>query len=192
MRRTVVSMLAGLLAVGGVTLAKPAVADNGWVGVYTQEITPELREGLNYNGSGALVRRVVADSPAERGGIERGDVIVRVGARGIGTPDELADIVRESSTDSPIDVVVVRDGSKKTLSVTLSSHAESPGNDDFDTPTPPPVPRMQHGAPETPEAPEAPEAPEGPEAPGRQHVRSYVRHFGNDGSDGEGDMVMRL
>jgi len=37
-----------------------SAAKDAWLGVYTQTLTPELREGLNYTGTGALVSRIVA------------------------------------------------------------------------------------------------------------------------------------
>src|SRR5216117_750493 len=77
-KRTWCAVLAGALALGATISSRPARADeNAWLGVYTQTITPELREGMNYNGTGALVRRVVPGSPADRAGVERGDIIVR-------------------------------------------------------------------------------------------------------------------
>src|SRR2546425_838908 len=67
-----------------------------WLGVTTQNITDELREGLDYRGNGVLVNRVVADSPADRAGIRKGDVIVSFNSRTIDTPSELMQVVRSA------------------------------------------------------------------------------------------------
>ena len=146
MRRTLGSMLAGVLVLAGLALANPAGAA-GWLGVYSQDITPELRDGMNYNGAGALVTRVVPDSPADRGGVERGDVIVQVGARDIGSPEQLIDVVGASAAGSTIDLLVVRDGAKKSLRATLASRPDSGDSEEA-----PPMPHMRMHM-TTPEAP---------------------------------------
>ena len=49
----------------------------GWLGVSIQEMTPELAKSLGLKEKkGALVAQVVTGSPAEKAGIEQGDVIV--------------------------------------------------------------------------------------------------------------------
>ena len=50
----------------------------GWLGVYIQEITGDLSESFNMERPiGALVSRVIKDSPAEKAGIEVGDIVLR-------------------------------------------------------------------------------------------------------------------
>ncbi|MBC6414428.1 MAG: Do family serine endopeptidase [Chromatiales bacterium] len=50
----------------------------GWLGVYIQEITGDLSKSFNLDKpTGALVSQVVKDSPAEKAGIEVGDIILR-------------------------------------------------------------------------------------------------------------------
>src|SRR6266536_2589551 len=52
-----------------------------WLGVYTQALTPELLEGMSYQGKGVLVNRVVPDGPADRAGVKKGDIITGFNAR---------------------------------------------------------------------------------------------------------------
>ena len=134
MRRTAMSLFVGLVAIAGIALAHPAFA-TAWLGVYSQDISPELREGMNYNGSGALVTRVVPDSPADQAGVERGDVIVRVGGQDVGSPGDLVEAVGSASEDASIDIMVVRDGAKKSLRAKLAARPEG-GDSDDDTPAP--------------------------------------------------------
>lgn len=118
-----------------------------WLGVSTQELTYELEEGLDYNGPGVLVNRVIADSPAERAGILKGDILVRLNSRQVDTPDELASLVQAFKIGDKVSIQVVRDGEKLTLPVTLGARERSTT----------PAPRAPR-APRTPEPPEAPEA----------------------------------
>ena len=184
-------MCAGVLTLAITALAHPAIAADAWLGVYSQEITQELRDGLNYNGGGALVTRVLPNSPADRAGIERGDVIVRVGSRAVDSPQQLADAVRSYPTGRTVDVNVVRDGQRRTLRVTFTLRGQN-GSDGLNTPEPR-EPRMERGEPtdrgepDTWEAPETPEAPEAP-APPTPHRRPRVERFGN----GDRDFMVRL
>lgn len=134
MRRTAMSLFVGLVTIAGIACAHPASA-TAWLGVYSQDITPELREGMNYNGAGALVTRVVPDSPADRAGVERGDVIVGVGGEDVSSPGDLVEAVGSASEDASIDILVVRDGAKKSLRAKLASRPEG-GDSDEDTPMP--------------------------------------------------------
>lgn len=109
-----------------------AASDDGtpWLGVYTQRLTNDLREGLSYNGSGVLVNRVVPDSPADRAGIENGDVITRVDGRDATSPDVLADLIRSHHVGDRVDVRVVHDGSTRILKVTLSGRGDEEGENE--------------------------------------------------------------
>src|SRR5262245_37239670 len=121
MRRSVArwTALASVLLVGAVGAGPAAAKQVTWFGVYTQEITPELREGLDYNGSGVLVSRVVPNSPAARAGVQRGDVITRLGSQAIESHDQLADIVKQSPSGRRMDLQIIRAGRRQALTVTL-------------------------------------------------------------------------
>jgi membrane-associated protease RseP (regulator of RpoE activity) len=147
-----------------------------WLGVYTQSLSTELRDGMNYRGDGGvLVNRVVEGSPADEAGLRKGDVIVSVNSRSVDTPDALAEIVHSGSVGQRMAVQIVRDGDTKTLTARLAARRES----DEETPTPEEGPRVyveRHDseAPEAPETrvtPETPEPPNGPEAP--EALRMY-------------------
>jgi membrane-associated protease RseP (regulator of RpoE activity) len=171
-------MLAGVALLASVSWVRPAAADTAWLGVYSQQITPELREGLDYNGAGALVTRVLRDSPAERAGIERGDVIVRVGSADVDSPDALSDAVRASTAGRATDVVVVRDGQRRTIRVTLGSRDATDDSQGLETPMPPEPPQMDRDDSDTPEPPVAPGAPRTPRSRIERHGdRDFVFHL---------------
>jgi predicted metalloprotease with PDZ domain len=99
-----------------------------WLGVYTQALTNELRDGLDYSGKGVLVNRVVPDSPADRAGIEKGDVIISFNSRTLTDPDNLASMVREMKPGQAASIGIVRDGSRRTVSAKLAARPDV--NDD--------------------------------------------------------------
>jgi serine protease Do len=88
----------------------------GWLGVMIQKITPELAEEFELESeSGALVSKVVPDGPAAKAGIERYDVIVEFDDKPIADLSELPRAVAETPVDKTVEVVVLRDGKRKTL-----------------------------------------------------------------------------
>jgi len=122
-------LVLSLVLLGG---APPAQAQGGsdgggWLGIFSQSLTPELREGLDYRGEGVLVNRVVENSPAERAGIEKGDVIVSVDQRSIESPDDLARAIRSQSAGDRVSIRIVRDGERRTVEARLSGR---PGTED--------------------------------------------------------------
>jgi serine protease Do len=142
--------LAALALTGGMAARAAAQTSDTrpWLGVSTQEITDDLRDGLSYKGTGGvLVSRVVSDSPAGRAGIKKGDVLVSLNSRTIDTPDELTDVVRACKVGQSVSLVLSRAGAKRTVTAKL---VEWPADESDlqDLPTPPAPP----SAPRAPRA----------------------------------------
>jgi serine protease Do len=90
-----------------------------------QKITPELAEELAIEDqSGALVSKVVPGGPAEKAGIERYDIIVEFDNKPIEDLSELPRAVAETAVDKTVEIVVVRDGKRKTLRAKVGELAE--------------------------------------------------------------------
>lgn len=151
--------LVSLALAGGA--AAQAEDQTPWLGVTTQDITSELRDGLNYQGKGVIVNRVVSNSPAERAGIRKGDVIATFGSRTIDSPSDLVDLVRDARVGESVSLGIVRNGTRRTLSARL---AEWPDNLEDDS-------EMEF--PDPPVAPRAPRAPRSPRTPSAPRVFEY-------------------
>ncbi len=66
----------------------------GWVGVEIQDITPELAESFGLGDTrGALIAGVLRNSPADRGGIRPGDILIAVDGKTVRDPKEMLDLV---------------------------------------------------------------------------------------------------
>ena len=74
--------------------------------------------------AGALVQFVEPGSPADLGGLRRGDIVVRVGDRDITSAEDLVAVVRSSSVGETLEIVVVRADTERDLTVTLGSDAD--------------------------------------------------------------------
>ncbi len=94
----------------------------GWLGILLQDMSSDLAQALNVDKNrGALVAEVSKDSPADRGGLRRGDVILKLNGKLIKNADHLKNEVGLTSPDTKIDLEVIRKGDKKVLSVKLGS-----------------------------------------------------------------------
>ena len=121
-------ILAGLLLVG-LSLGQKStqVKKQGWVGVYLQELTPELKESMDLEESteGVLVNGVVEGSPAEKAGIEEGDVIISFDGKKTDSIERLTALVRRTSPGTEVDIKVIRDGEEKDVQVTIGESSSS-------------------------------------------------------------------
>lgn len=92
----------------------------GWLGVYVQDVTKEIKEAMDLRSKkGVLVRDVVEDSPADEAGIRGEDVILIFDGKELDDSDELIRAVRKTSPGDKVDLLIVRDGKEKSVSVIL-------------------------------------------------------------------------
>jgi serine protease Do len=94
----------------------------GWLGVLIQDVTAELAESFNMDKPrGALVSKVLADSPAKQGGLETGDVIVTFIGREVDQSSDLPPIVGGTRVGDKIPVEVIRGGKRQTVTVEIGA-----------------------------------------------------------------------
>jgi serine protease Do len=92
----------------------------GWLGVYIQEVTPDIAESLGLDDDiGALISSVNEDGPAAKGGIQPGDVVVEFDGKPIEKMRDLPRIVAETDIGAKVKVELFRQGKRETVTVTL-------------------------------------------------------------------------
>ena len=97
----------------------------GWLGVSIQEMTPELAKSLGLKEKkGALVAQVVSGSPAEKAGIEQGDVILEFNGKNITDSKDLPRTVASTPVGTSVTVKVMRDGKVMDRQVKLGEMEE--------------------------------------------------------------------
>jgi len=97
----------------------------GWLGVVIQGVTPRIAESLGMDQArGALVANVSSGAPAERAGVQIGDVIIDFGGQRIKESNDLPIIVARTPVGKEVSVVVLRDGKEVKLSVTIGELKE--------------------------------------------------------------------
>ena len=103
-------------------LEKDGHVTRGYLGVQTQGIAGAMTAALHLpNSAGALVASVEPDSPAQKAGLQPGDVIEAVDGAKVKDPRELAVDVANVAPGSTAQLTLLRDGDTKTVQVTLAS-----------------------------------------------------------------------
>ena len=92
----------------------------GWLGVRIDRVSKDIAEmyGMK-NTDGVLIRSLEKDSPAERDGIEPGDIVIAVNGQPVKTPTELSSIIGSKKPNEKVKITVIREGKEKTIEVTL-------------------------------------------------------------------------
>ena len=105
-------------------MAKPVIealrergrVDRGWIGVAIQEVTPEIAQSLGLGQpTGALIASVQADGPAAAARLQQGDVILTFDGQTVAETRELPRIVAATPAGKRVEVVVWREGERKSL-----------------------------------------------------------------------------
>jgi len=110
------------------SLIETGTVARGFLGVGAVPITPDVAEevGLPKDTKGVIVIETAADSPAEKVGIKRRDVILKVNGKSIESYDELRLTISELAPGSKVELDISRDGKPMAVNVTLAQFAEKP------------------------------------------------------------------
>ena len=93
----------------------------GRIGVQIDQVSKEVAESIGLGKPiGALVRGVEAGSPAEKAGVEAGDIITKFDGKAIEKSSDLPRVVGSTKPGSKSTVTVFRRGSSKDLSVVIA------------------------------------------------------------------------
>lgn len=99
-----------------------AFAPQGFLGVSTVTLTPEIRAQLDFAAeAGAVVAEVVAGSPADQAGLQRNDVITRIGDTDISTNVDVQKSVRTKKPGDKIEIVWMRGDEERRAETTLGA-----------------------------------------------------------------------
>jgi serine protease Do len=109
-------------------ILKHGKVTRGWLGVSIQPVTPEIARVFGVTGGprGALVADVTKNSPAERGGIVKGDIIVELNGAQVGDSQELRLKVAMLAPGTTVKLKLMRDRQDREVAVTLAESPTSP------------------------------------------------------------------
>lgn len=121
----------------------------GYLGVRIQTLEPDLAESLELprHRRGVVVSQVQESSPAQRAGLERGDVITQIGSKSISSANDLRNTIALLAPGSPQDFKIIRRGRVHRVEIVLgelpgasSSQAAPPTSGPDESPSSSPVP----------------------------------------------------
>lgn len=99
--------------------------NRGWLGVVIQEVNKDLAESFGLDKpAGALVAQVLENGPAAKGGLQVGDVILSMNGQPIVMSADLPHLVGGLKPGTKIDLGIVRDGNRKSLSLSIGALPE--------------------------------------------------------------------
>ncbi|WP_219118561.1 Do family serine endopeptidase [Janthinobacterium sp. UMAB-56] len=90
----------------------------GWIGVETQDITPELAQSFNLQrSSGAIIAGVVRNGPADKAGIVPGDILLTVEGKPVGDTTEMLNLIAQLPPGGKAKMTVLRKNREAALDV---------------------------------------------------------------------------
>jgi len=100
----------------------------GWMGVQIQPITEDLAKTYGMaEAKGAVISDVTNDSPADKAGLEPGDVVVEVDGRQVEDNNDLSRYIASRAPGTTVRLKVLREGAEKNVPLTLGTFPEETG-----------------------------------------------------------------
>ena len=108
-------------------IKQTGTVSRGWLGVFIQDVTQELAESFGMTKpAGALISKVLPDSPAKKGGIKAGDIVVEFGGSAVDRSSDLPPLVGQEEVGSKVKVQVIRNGKKMRLTIVIGALKDEP------------------------------------------------------------------
>ena len=97
-----------------------------WLGIYFQELTPELAESFGLKeAKGALVSKVIKDSPAAKAGLKDGDIIIEFGGKPVEDAGQLPMLISAFAPGDKVGLKIYRSGKTEDRAVILGIQPEA-------------------------------------------------------------------
>jgi len=106
-------------------MAKAENVEKAWLGIATSKIDEVVATQLDLpEGVGAAVKLVIPDSPAEKSGIKKHDIIFEIDGEPVQSPDHLSELIRSRRAGTNAELSVIQRGTKKTINVNFVKRPE--------------------------------------------------------------------
>jgi len=102
------------------SIVKHGSVVRGWIGIESQDITPELADSFGLaKRSGAIIAGVVRGGPADRAGILPGDILVAVGGAQVADTSEMLNLIAQLAPGAKTTMTILRKQRQTTVDVTV-------------------------------------------------------------------------
>lgn len=92
----------------------------GWIGIESQDITPELATSFGLGRqSGAIIAGVVRNGPADRAGVRPGDILLAVEGKPVANTGEMLNLVAQLEPGAKAKLKLMRENRESTVDVTV-------------------------------------------------------------------------
>jgi serine protease DegQ len=99
----------------------------GWIGIETQDITPELAESFGLaRDSGAIIAGVVRNGPADQAGIRPGDILLAVQGKKVANTTEMLNLIAQLTPGAKATMTLVRKNRESTVDVKIGKRPRAP------------------------------------------------------------------
>ena len=122
-----ISSVKGMLS----QLKETGKAQRTYLGVYSQEITPEAAKAYNlpvtsgaYLYSPSSYSAIIKGSPADKAGLKEKDIVTAVNGVKVGSAGSLANLIGEYKPKDTVQLTVIREGNETTVNVTLEGYSD--------------------------------------------------------------------
>jgi serine protease DegQ len=92
----------------------------GWIGVESQDITPEIADSFGLpRDRGAIIAGVVRGGPADRAGMRPGDILLAVEGKKVGSTNDMMNLIADLPPGGKANMTVMRKNRETTIAVTV-------------------------------------------------------------------------
>ena len=102
------------------SIVKHGQVVRGWIGIESQDITPELADSFGLGrDSGAIIAGVVRGGPADRAGMRPGDILLAVDGKKVSSTNDMLNLIAELPPGGKSKMTVMRKNRQSILDVTV-------------------------------------------------------------------------
>ncbi len=147
-----------------------------WLGVYTQTVDVDIAREFDLDSDfGAIINKVVEDSPADEAGLREEDIIIAINGKKLRDADDLVDFIANQDPGDELTLKLIRRGLEKEVTVTLDGRSSRRSYSSRSS-------RRSDHSWTVPSAPRAPRAPKAPRAPRAPRVFKYGTDYSTSSS----------
>jgi serine protease Do len=107
-------------------IIKNGHVSRGWLGVQIQDLTEDMAEAQGMEGNdGAIIADVTEESPAQKGGLQRGDIILSVNGQKVNDATSTTRIVGRLIANTSNKFDIMRGGKRQTINVVVGERGDN-------------------------------------------------------------------